>query len=148
MIGRRERNALPRHPIMDATCRADDPGASGASVLTPLVRSNKATASNAITARNSTALPQRRAMLRGPQTCVQAELATFNGISARSSENRRPPSNIYAASSWALATNKKTAQWLRSHAAPRSSRAHGVVVSHPLRVRKALGSIPSVSICD
>ena len=26
-------------------------------------------------------------------------------------------------------------------------RAHGVVVSHPLRMRKALGSIPSVSIC-
>ena len=26
------------------------------------------------------------------------------------------------------------------------SRAHGVVVSHPLRMRKALGSIPSVSI--
>ena len=25
--------------------------------------------------------------------------------------------------------------------------AHGVVVSHPLRMRKALGSIPSVSIC-
>ena len=25
-------------------------------------------------------------------------------------------------------------------------RAHGVVVSHPLRMRKALGSIPSVSI--
>ena len=28
----------------------------------------------------------------------------------------------------------------------KSSRAHGVVVSHPLRMRKALGSIPSVSI--
>ena len=27
-----------------------------------------------------------------------------------------------------------------------SSRAHGVVVSHPLRMRKALGSNPSVSI--
>jgi hypothetical protein len=27
-------------------------------------------------------------------------------------------------------------------------RAHGVVVSHPLRMRKALGSIPSVSICQ
>ena len=26
------------------------------------------------------------------------------------------------------------------------NRAHGVVVSHPLRMRKALGSIPSVSI--
>ena len=25
--------------------------------------------------------------------------------------------------------------------------AHGVVVSHPLRMRKALGSIPSVSTC-
>ena len=28
-----------------------------------------------------------------------------------------------------------------------ASRAHGVVVSHPLRMRKALGSNPSVSIC-
>ena len=28
-----------------------------------------------------------------------------------------------------------------------AERAHGVVVSHPLRMRKALGSIPSVSIC-
>ena len=27
-------------------------------------------------------------------------------------------------------------------------RAHGVVVSHPLRMRKALGSIPSGSICQ
>ena len=26
-------------------------------------------------------------------------------------------------------------------------RAHGVVASHPLRMRKALGSNPSVSIC-
>ena len=31
---------------------------------------------------------------------------------------------------------------LRSHCC---LRAHGVVVSHPLRMRKALGSIPSVS---
>ena len=30
-----------------------------------------------------------------------------------------------------------------------ATRAHGVVVSHPLRMRKALGSNPSVSItCD
>ena len=29
---------------------------------------------------------------------------------------------------------------------PNSFRAHGVVVSHPLRMRKALGSNPSVSI--
>ena len=28
-----------------------------------------------------------------------------------------------------------------------TARAHGVAVSHPLRMRKALGSIPSVSIC-
>ena len=28
----------------------------------------------------------------------------------------------------------------------RPSGAHGVVVSHPLRMRKALGSIPSVSM--
>ena len=28
-----------------------------------------------------------------------------------------------------------------------AERAHGVVVPHPLRMRKALGSIPSVSIC-
>ena len=32
-------------------------------------------------------------------------------------------------------------------AVPMHSRAHGVVVSHPLRMRKALGSNPSVSIC-
>ena len=32
------------------------------------------------------------------------------------------------------------------HSRPMTSRAHGVVVSHPLRMRKALGSIPSVSI--
>ena len=30
----------------------------------------------------------------------------------------------------------------------RRHRAHGVVVSHPLRMRKALGSIPSVSMFD
>jgi hypothetical protein len=30
----------------------------------------------------------------------------------------------------------------------RVTRAHGVVVSHPLRMRKALGSIPSVSIAQ
>ena len=29
-----------------------------------------------------------------------------------------------------------------------AERAHGVVVSHPLRMRKALGSIPSVLILD
>ena len=28
-----------------------------------------------------------------------------------------------------------------------NDRAHGVVVSHPLSMREALGSIPSVSIC-
>ena len=28
------------------------------------------------------------------------------------------------------------------------NRAHGVAVSHPLRMRKPLGSIPSVSICQ
>ena len=32
-------------------------------------------------------------------------------------------------------------------ASSRFIRAHGVVVSHPLCMRKALGSIPSVSIC-
>ena len=28
------------------------------------------------------------------------------------------------------------------------NRAHGVAVSHPLSMREALGSIPSVSICQ
>ena len=32
-----------------------------------------------------------------------------------------------------------------THVLAKSTRAHGVVVSHPLRMRKALGSIPSVS---
>ena len=31
---------------------------------------------------------------------------------------------------------------------PRIARARGVVVSHPLSMREALGSIPSVSICN
>ena len=33
-----------------------------------------------------------------------------------------------------------------THPQPRLGRAHGVVVSHPLCMRKALGSVPSVSI--
>ena len=42
---------------------------------------------------------------------------------------------------------RTVAAW-RSNRFARSShqRAHGVVVSHPLRMRKALGSIPSVSM--
>ena len=37
-------------------------------------------------------------------------------------------------------------EWRRTLKVHLHSRAHGVVVSHPLRMRKALGSIPSVSI--
>ena len=42
---------------------------------------------------------------------------------------------------------KKNPKQKKSEVAKLPSGAHGVVVSHPLRMRKALGSIPSVSMC-
>ena len=95
---------------------------------------------------------------------MRKALGSNPSVSMRAHRGRRGKARRLSGGSTCTTTGAPTPQWLphscvgeAHHAAARHNadrasftgtclRAHGVVVSHPLRMRKALGSNPSVSM--